>query len=68
MARQDWSNLLKWRHIEDDRCECGATQTMPNLFEYFKSRRTLYSERLSCGTGQVLELRVILGLPDSRKK
>ena len=60
---------LKWRYIEDDVYECGATQTMPQLAcEYFKSRRTLYSERWSDGTSQVLEPRVILGLPDTRKK
>ena len=27
------SNLLKWRYLEDDLCECGATQTIPHLFE-----------------------------------
>ena len=42
---------------------------MPQLAcEYFKSRRTLYSERWSGGTSQVLESRVILGLPDTREK
>ena len=24
---------LKWRYIEDELCECGATQTLPHLFE-----------------------------------
>ena len=27
------SNLFKWKYIEDDLCECGATQTMHHLFE-----------------------------------
>ena len=27
------SNLLKCRYVEDDPCECEATQTLPHLFE-----------------------------------